>query len=166
MVDIPFVSEEFQRSFRNQFPSQTQTGRDLHVSDVVIPIVDFTPTTAGNSLPLSLSDALNRNTVSYNIATATTTVVGSAGFTRLNFEMSEGTYEIVTNINDGTTNYRINKLYSGPNSVVVIPFVVYAPVGHTINVQSFTSGNNVSIMSTLLADVDGNQVNPFGYNPQ
>ena len=80
--------------------------------------------------------------------------------------MSEGSYEIVTQINDGTSTYRINKLYSGPNSIITIPFTIYSPVGHTIEVVSFTNGNNVSIMSTLLADVNGNVAFPFGYDPQ
>jgi hypothetical protein len=62
MVDVPFVSEDFQRAFRNTFQGQVNSGRDLHVSDVVIPVVDFTPTASGTSLPTNLAQALNLNT--------------------------------------------------------------------------------------------------------
>ena len=47
MVDTPIVSEALQKVFRTNFPSQINSGRDLHVSDVVLPIVDFS-TTAGS----------------------------------------------------------------------------------------------------------------------
>ena len=90
MVDIPFVSENFQRSYRNTFPSQTQTGRDLHVSDVVIPIVDFTPTTSGTSLPLDLRFSRNRNTTSVQTSTTTgfTDVITQSGFWGVNINIS------------------------------------------------------------------------------
>ena len=65
MANIPFVSENFQRSFRNTFPSQTSTGRDLHVSDVVIPVVDFTPTASGTSLPSYMQLARNANSKNF-----------------------------------------------------------------------------------------------------
>ena len=59
MVDTPFVDENFQRAYRNTFKGQVSSGRDLHVSDVVIPVVDFSPTTAGTSLALNLRQARN-----------------------------------------------------------------------------------------------------------
>ena len=90
MVNIPFVSEDFQRAFRNQFPSQTQTGRDLHVSDIVIPIVDFSPTASGASLPFELRDTYNPSATfaNYNTAQTGTEVIGTPGFWSLRFNLS------------------------------------------------------------------------------
>ena len=84
MVDIPFVSENFQRSYRNRFPSQTSTGRDLHVSDVVIPVVDFTPTASGTSLPRDLQEAMDYTTTAISIS-GDTAVTSNTGFYKLNF---------------------------------------------------------------------------------
>ena len=64
-MEAPFVSEEFQRAFRNTFSAQVSTGRDLHVSDVVSPVVDFTPTASCTSLDLNLRRSRSTNTSRY-----------------------------------------------------------------------------------------------------
>ena len=53
MVDTPITSETLQQSYRNSFPSQIGAQRDLHVSDVIIPIVDLTPASEGSASNLS-----------------------------------------------------------------------------------------------------------------
>ena len=54
MAETPIVSESLQKEFRDNFPSQISSGRDLHVSDTIVPIVDFSTTAGVTGLSLSL----------------------------------------------------------------------------------------------------------------
>jgi hypothetical protein len=178
MVDIPFVSEDFQRAFRNQFPAQTSTGRDLHVSDVVIPVVDFTPTASGASLPESLRFARNGNTTtaysSGNVGY--TDIISTPGFFGLdwNFSVSLGSADIYIRL-AGATNVDIM------NQNIILPtgfgnhtnmndqMKVYVPAGYTVQWSTAISAGatlNANLFITPLADVNGNLLNPFNYNPQ
>jgi hypothetical protein len=176
-MDIPFVSEQFQRAFRNQFPSQTSTGRDLHVSDVVIPVVDFTPTTAGASLPSTLRFCRNGNTV---IRAETTSTVGytdwtniTTGFWGFNVKAS-GTGNLNVRIrlttSAGTAILTELQMVNGTDTTNILQddFIAYVPSGGTINTRVyFTSGSGYGgFLATNLADVNGNLTNPFGYSPQ
>ncbi len=58
MADTPIVSESLQKTFRDNFPSQINSGRDLHVSDVIVPIVDFSTSVATSGISTSLQQAL------------------------------------------------------------------------------------------------------------
>ena len=176
MVNIPFVSEEFQRSFRNQFPSQTQTGRDLHVSDIVIPVVDFTPTTSGASLPQDLRFARNVNTKQFNTtATLTNSVISDAspGFNLLDIKLVTvgglGYGEL--KLFDGTSTYNtvsyINGVASSGESLFIQDnLVVYIPTGYSLVTTTEGASFNFNVLITLVADVNGDQLVPFGYNPQ
>ena len=169
MVDTPFVSENFQRSYRNTFPSQTSSGRDLHVSDVVIPIVDFTPTTSGTSLALELRNCINKNSSLNRITTqTTTTIVNSSGFFNLTCELrgnggfAVSQFEILT---DGTSSTSIMNLYAGSAVSSRSIFVVYLNSNDVLRVIT-SSACDLSVMQTPLADVNGNLINPNGYDPQ
>lgn len=176
MVDIPFVSENFQRSYRNTFPSQTQTGRDLHVSDVVIPIVDFTPTTSGTSLPLDLRFSRNRNTTSVQTSTTTgfTDVITQSGFWGVNINISGygGQTTIEHQLNDGSSQVLISKINaqqgSNDNILILENFVVYIKTGDALQYAYTENGTNGTFSGfyTQLADVNGNLISPNGYDPQ
>ena len=121
MVDIPFVSEDFQRAYRNQFPSQTSTGRDLHVSDVVIPIVDFTPTSSGASLPLDLRACLNNNTSLLDISSdqTNTVITSTAGFYQVIYNYSGQN----ATVNTAKLSFNIlNSTTSSTNDVYAVGF--------------------------------------------
>jgi len=176
MVNIPFVSEEFQRSFRNQFPSQTQTGRDLHVSDIVIPVVDFTPTTSGASLPQDLRFARNPNTKNFestSSATRTTVSNASPGFNLLDIKLSTSDSTAVGYLElfDGTSTYNIisyvrSIILTSGNLLSSDKLIVYIPTGYSLLASTTGTSFNYFAVITLVADVDGNQILPFGYDPQ
>lgn len=178
MANIPFVSEDFQRAFRNQFPSQTSTGRDLHVSDIVIPIVDFTPTASGASLPLNLRFA-NNNNVSVVTAESdsTATLVSNTGFFNIYLSLvTEGgnsdisfLFKETTSGSTQSTRTRRNLLPSGGYSSFTDEFVVFIPAGYTLS-YSFSKEGSATARADMffyqIADVNGNLTNPFGYSPQ
>lgn len=169
MVDVPFVSENFQRSYRNTFPSQVSSGRDLHVSDVVIPIVDFTPTTSGTSLALELRNCINLNSNQNRITTATTTtIINGSGFFNVTCDLRgvSGTttaqFDIFT---DGTTSTSIMNVLAGNGLNTRATFIVYLNSNDIM--RAFTdSASDLSVMTTPVADVNGNLINPSGYDPQ
>jgi len=177
MVNIPFVSEEFQRAFRNQFPSQTQTGRDLHVSDTVIPIVDFTPTTSGASLPQDLRFSFNINT-NYLQRTSTGNVVflSSAGFYGCQFNMAckgsdtNAQFGLVDSSGTFNTLFRLTpNVVATEHTFIQYACKIFIPVSYTFNISMAIGGTDVAVLdssATLLADVNGNLVSPFGYSPQ
>ena len=181
-MEAPFVSEEFQRAFRNTFSAQVSTGRDLHVSDVVIPVVDFTPTASGTSLPSQLQFAKNdnsSNTTSTSSASAVDLYDG-AGFVRLETYFtvtgaSSGVsfaqvdlYDKNTSTNKGSMQFYRLQTGSGQSVIYSRDDIVYIPSNHKLiyyrDPNSQTSAINMCV--TLLADLNGNLVNPAGYNPQ
>ena len=177
MVDTPFVDENFQRAYRNTFKSQVSSGRDLHVSDVVIPVVDFSPTTAGTSLALNLRQARNLDggsrVIDQNDASTTFEDYPNTG---------TGFYEVCTNmattgktsfqlqISDGSTSAQIQQIWgvTSANLWCYETVVCYVPVGFKLQSRLLRTDGNCQVFSyaTLLADVDGNEVLPNGYDPQ
>ena len=177
MADVPFVSENFQRAYRNTFQGQVNTGRDLHVSDVIIPVVDFTPTTSGTSLALNLRQARNADgaNVTLDQNDASTSFADFSG-------VGTGFYELSSNmattgkaswqfqLTDGSTSIIMAQLWgiTGANLHIQEKIVVYIPVGYSLQFRLLRTDGNQQVFSqaTLLADVDGNEVLPFGYDPQ
>lgn len=181
MVDIPFVSEDFQRAYRNQFPSQTSSGRDLHVSDVVIPIVDFTGTSAGTSLPLDLRNCLNNNSSvsEFSSSQSNTTLISTAGFYQMyyNADFQNGTANTTTcefnilNNTTASTNIIYKKGFFGEtvSQSYQDSFVVYLPSNNILRLDfALTTGvtTRLYVTATQVADVNGNLQNPSGFNPQ
>ena len=80
MVDTPIVSEALQKTFRDNFPSQLNSGRDLHVSDVIIPIVDFSTSTAVTGLRQDLQEAIDFNVTTFDVQNANITIINTTGF--------------------------------------------------------------------------------------
>ena len=182
MVNIPFVSEDFQRAFRNQFPSQTSTGRDLHVSDVVIPIVDFTPTSSGASLPQNLRFANSAGT-NYKLYDSFINprqdVITSSGFYLIrgnftaqvtgtdyaNFDIDlqdKATSSIITVL-------QLSEIYAG-GGVNEFEFIVFVTPENKVTVDTNIQGTSTRLRLFFsyqqIADVNGNLTNPVGYSPQ
>ena len=181
MVNIPFVSEDFQRAFRNQSPSQTQTGRDLHVSDIVIPIVDFSPTASGASIPFELRDTYNPSAsfLAFNSAQTSTDLITTPGFYALRFNIS---YNGGAGYNPNVT-FKFTDVSTGTNAVFYekafldIPqfgdfsddLKIFIPVGQKVTLTLTANGTDtvaLAISSYQLADVNGNLTNPSGFDPQ
>jgi hypothetical protein len=177
MAEVPFVSEEFQRAYRNTFRGQVSTGRDLHVSDTIIPVVDFTPTASGTSLPPELQYCRNNNSsvFSTSVSGTGTVLAANAGFYKLDVFLSvKDDNTRVTIYNDDTvTQYTIYNgvlvLDAGVHDTLFESFVVYTPSSFSLKadyVPSGTAAGALNIVTTNIADVNGNLVVPSGYDPQ
>ena len=173
-MDTPFVSEEFQRAFRIQFPSQVSTGRDLHVSDVVVPVVDFTPTAAGTSLPLDLRWSYNTASESLALSSDTSnySLISNSGFWAIElYGASDGYINALLNIDllgSGSLK-QIKAYYSQGANSFHDKFNVFLRSNDILKVtfsEEGTSAGNLSINYTQLADLYGNLIEPIGYSPQ
>ena len=169
-MDLPFVSEEFQRAFRNTFQAQVNTGRDLHVSDVVIPVVDFTPTTSGTSLPFDLLSSLNLNTTVFSFTTSTnTTILSTTGFFKIDVDFKTvggGSVQFYF-LDASSTATFVKTLSAGPDQSTSDSFFVFMRPDYTMEcLRSMTGTSTASLNITQVADVNGSLIQPSGYNPQ
>ena len=177
-MDIPFVSENFQRSYRNRFPSQVSTGRDLHVSDVIIPIVDFTPTASGTSLDLNLRRSRSTNTSRYLQTSSSgsfSDITSNSGFFLVSVSVnvsgsSSGLAEYIIALEDsGGTQTVVSGNYLNYENQMYFndEFYVFNPSTYKLVAYfNFPDDGDMSILYTQVADVNGNEQLPPLYSPQ
>lgn len=81
---ISITSEALQATIRRLLPSQQGFGEDLQASNVVLPIIDLTPTAEGSALPTDLQRAVNfTDATAFDINNTSTTVANTPGFYRV-----------------------------------------------------------------------------------
>lgn len=173
MVDTPIVSDSLQKEFRENFPSQISSGRDLHVSDVVVPIVDFSTTVGTTGLPSSLQQALDINVTTFNISNTTTTIINTTGFWRFQGvsiigAQSGGTHNIDFTLTDGTTSKVLFDFFgvrSAGNDYAQTPFdfIVIVKSGFRIEGSTDLADNFLIGNCRQIADLNGTLQNPDGY---
>ena len=172
MVDTPIVNEALQKDFRDNFPSQISSGRDLHVSDVIVPVVDFSTSTAVTGLGTSLQQALDFNVTAFNVENTTTSVVSTPGFYKVFVTFSSfpvaGSVEARAQLTDGVTTkilleQNVNHSSSSNFHAINYEFIVFLKTG--ISLQMFSDSVNMKVTGSLrqLADISGTLVNPDGY---
>ena len=170
MVDTPIVSESLQKTFRDNFPSQINSGRDLHVSDVILPVIDFTTVTGVSGLSTELQESLAfGNQTTFEVNNTTSTIVNTPGFWLIRGALmiidATATSEII--ISDGSTDKTIYKFYpSGTtgnfNAVQDLQFRIFLTAGDSVKV-TMTNQNYFAGSVRQLADISGTLVNPTGY---
>lgn len=78
------VSEALQARIRAILPSQAGFTEDLQAQNVIVPIVDLTPTAEGSSLRANLQEAVTLTQANvFEINNANTTVISTPGLWRL-----------------------------------------------------------------------------------
>lgn len=174
MAETPIVSNTLQTTFRNNFPSQVTSGRDLHVSDVIVPIVDFSSTAGTSGLSVNLQEAIAfANQTSFDVINTTTTLCNSAGFWRIVGNVSwqgstSGSIGGEIEITDGSTDKLIYKIESQSGTegeeFETFPFdiTVFLRSGDSVKA---TGDSRVRFSGSYrqLADISGVLVKPTGY---
>ena len=172
MVDTPIVSEALQKDFRDNFPSQVNSGRDLHVSDVIVPVVDFSTSTAITGLQTSLQQAMDFNITPFDVSNTTTTIISTTGFCRVMALFSAQPLSSSTGalqMTDGSTTKKLfqqDYIHNGSGNGIqdqFIDIIVFLKSG--VSLQAVTNTTNLSIIgsSRQVADISGTLVNPDGY---
>ena len=173
MVDTPIVSESLQKDFRDNFPSQVNSGRDLHVSDVIVPVVDFSTSVAISGLGTSYQQALDFNVSTFDVTNTTTTVFNTPGFVRIfgNCGTQGNTTSDQQNrifLDDGSTEKTLIDFYyrvtAGTSQTIAqFDFIVFLKTGVSLKVQTGAERANINGCCRQIADISGTLVNPDGY---
>lgn len=176
MVDTPIVSESLQKTFRDNFPSQINSGRDLHVSDVITPIVDFSAVAGTTGINQTLQEAIaygNAITIS-QVGSGTASVTSTPGFYRmigtLSIAVGNALNKVDIVLTDGSTAKIVyasaNFTSIGSTQTLSIDFdkVFFVNTGETLQVICSTNNYTSFVGSARqIADISGTLVNPTGY---
>jgi hypothetical protein len=175
MAQITSVtSEALQATLRRLLPSQQGFGEDLQASNVIMPIIDLTPTAEGSVLGINLQTAIAFGSItSINSNNSTVTLANVGGFYRVFGNMSALTSASVRatvdfDISDGISTKEImsmdvtNTLSTANLISNNVDFVFYLNSGDSASVT--TTQNAIFAGSVRqIADISGNLVNPSGF---
>lgn len=172
------TSEALQATLRRLLPSQQGFGEDLQASNVILPIIDLTPTAEGSILPTNLQTAYaHGSNTAFSVTNGTTTVASTGGFYRIagvsNLTIgSNSTRKNTIFINDGATNVVLwqDSMDTGTsaefNTNVAFDFVVFVNSGETLSVFSGAVDCVIAGSIRQVADINGNLVAPSGFVSQ
>lgn len=172
----PITSEALQATIRRLLPSQRGFGDDLQAQNLIVPIIDLTPSAEGSSLPSYLQNAYTLdNATDYEAENATVSIVATPGFWQINASIYSNNNNSLTEgsirVTDGTTTKLIWGCSSpatggGAHISLTNTFVVLLSSGETLQAYSETNQTNVRGSVRQIADINGNLINPAGYTPQ
>ena len=174
---IQITSEALQATIRRLLPSQQGFGEDLQASNVILPIIDLTPSAEGSELNVDLARAVDfTGATTFSTKNTNTTLANVSGFYRVtgtSSGYSSGLADVSSSliINDGSTsklvwNHSIVGGGTTSNASVSIDLVVWLRPGDTLSADS--SANEIIIAGSCrqVADSSGNIVPPSGFTPQ
>jgi hypothetical protein len=163
---VPITSEALQATIRRLLPSQNGFGEDLQASNVILPILDITPTAEGSQLPGYLQTAISvSGTTSFVVQNTTTVLASSPGFW-----IVKGTIN-VDNTNNGqirigtsaTMNAAVTLLANSASKVLPFDLLVFLDTGDQIDATSNGNGAFIDGQYWQIADRYGNLNNPGGF---
>lgn len=171
---ISITSEALQATVRRLLPSQQGFGEDLQASNVILPVIDLTPTAEGSQLQQNFAEAwsLNSNT-NWNATNTTVTIANSPGFYRVwgvacvHTDSAANTTAQI-DLTDGLTSKTLWKLRMHIRSADLVTSeqfdtIVFLDTGESITGES--NGVNAQFEGNVrqVADRYGNIVNPSGF---
>lgn len=174
---IPIVSDALQSTIRRLLPSQRGFGEDLQAQNVIVPIIDLTPTAEGSILGTNLQTALSFDSQTPFAAQNNSVVVANTpGFFRI-FGVCSGESDAAGadsgsfTISDGlsvktiwTTRFRNTTTDS--TYAIGYDFVVFLATGDSITAVSSDLTVHLDGSSRQIADVSGVNVNPAGFTAE
>ena len=172
------TSESLQAEVRRLLPSQRGFGSDLEAQNVIVPIVDLTPTAEGSSLREDLQKAISFDSVSVDFRnTAGSTVAqNTPGFYAYTAELSvlssgtAGQNRAFIQLDDGIASKRIHQLANNSDGnpeepqTVTVSGTVFLTTGDALEIVVLGNDGFVNMSSWPIADVNGNLINPAGFS--
>jgi hypothetical protein len=168
------TSESLQKKIRDLLPSQQGFGVDLQASNVIVPIVDLTAAAEGSQVPESLQNALAFGSqTAFNLNTSGT-ISSTTGFLRIVGTGSCTHDTLITQAKLQMTDSLTTKTIWGleipvrnSGSVTAVGFDLIVFVASGVSVTGLIQNKaNLTGSVRQIADVNGNLVNPSGFNPQ
>jgi hypothetical protein len=174
---IPIVSEALQATIRRLLPSQNGFGEDLQAQNVIVPIIDLTPTAEGSALDDDLQRAFSFDDVtSYIVSGNTATLANTPGFYRIYGAVNVRGSASVTNtltysLSNGLSSKTlfISATTGGGTDVITshtVDFVVFLNAGDSVTCTGSNASAKANGAVIQIADVNGVLSNPAGFNPQ
>lgn len=146
-------------------------------SNVIMPVIDLTPSAEGSSIPVSMQQAIAFDSVTaFDASSSTVVLANSAGFWRIfGVATTNGsgtnTYASSFTMSDGLstkTIWKVNVRQAGTDlgaGQTQFDFVVFLSAGESISAVA-TDGANIVGSYRQIANVNGDLVNPSGFSPQ
>lgn len=169
------TSEALQAQIRNLLPSQEGFGTDLMAQNVIVPIIDLTRAAEGSSTPEILQTALAFGSqTSFAVAGTTSTLVNNSGFYRVIGTCMNNVFNVAHvsqfSISDGLSSKIIWSFNGSAGNTDFVSesydFVVFLRAGDSLTATTTTSVFILAGSTRQIADVNGNLVQPAGFNPQ
>lgn len=171
---IPIVSDALQATIRRLLPSQSGFGEDLQAQNVIVPIIDLTPSAEGSAIGTDLQQAIAFGSqTAFNAAGGSDIVANTPGFYRIwgvaqVTPSPSGSGSCTFTMSDGLsvkTVWGLSSAANGNNSEVAasFDFVVFLAAGESITAVSSNGGNIMTGSSRQIASVTGELVNPSGF---
>ena len=172
------TSESLEATYRGYTPSQNGFTEDLQASNVVIPVIDLTPSSDGATGPEYLQTAWDFSTGSSEAAGNTVTLINNTGFWRVNLvayvENATATARTAqVYITDSLTNKTVWSINTntGAGSVTstslqAYDFTVFLRSGDSLVATTSNIDITLKLSYRQVADINGTLVYPSGYTPQ
>ena len=171
----PITSEAIEATIRNLLPSQNGFGEDMQAQNVIVPIIDITPTAEGSQLPQALQQAFGYDDITtFNVSNTTTAIVNTPGFWRIH-----GTGTIIPNattgagakiqLNNGLATKDCWLMNTSPCDqapmTTAFDFIVFLTTGDTLQASCDVLARICGSVRQV-ATVNGTTVNPTGFSFQ
>ena len=174
------TSESLQAEVRRLLPSQRGFGTDLEAQNVIVPIVDLTPTAEGSALREDLQSAVSWGAVTSvtrdNATDGASIVTNTPGFYRYTVDMailSDNTasiFEVQLEITNTLSPRVIHQLKNSADASGQEPLVafhegvIFNATGNDIRIRNVGVDTFIQCAVWPIADVNGNLINPSGFS--
>jgi len=167
----PITSEALQATIRRLLPSQVGFGEDLEAINLIQPVVDITPTAEGTQLRQDLQTAIDRTITVTSTANTTNTIFSGVGFIQVDCRFQNNSSGAVLSgllqIENSLGTKTVYEVAAGTQDAYIVnDLVFFVGVGETLKAQSTAADAILKTYARQIADLNGNLVNPSGFNPQ
>ena len=172
---IRVTSEALQATVRRLLPSQQGFGEDLEAQNVIVPIIDLTPSAEGSETRQDLQTAASFGSMTVVTTINTTdTIVNTTGFWLVKTTFTNSTNSVAVKtasvaLNNGSTTKDLYAWRAEANSGSmsdVFSYVVFLPAGHSLEQTTSDTSMQLHTSCRQIATVIGDLVDPGGYAPQ
>ena len=174
---ISITSEALQATIRRLLPSQQGFGEDLQASNVILPVIDLTPTAEGSSIPGYLQRSINYASTNTTTANTTNTLATGPGFYEFyavsnilrptSGSASETELIIGGSLGDKTFwNHKAYVSASAGTDVQQFNAVVWLTNTDSLKAKSNQADARIIVSVRQVTNANGDLINPTGFNPQ
>jgi len=169
---IRITSEALQATVRRLLPSQQGFGEDLQASNVIMPVIDLTPTAEGSQLATDLARAMARvDQTNYEVNNSFADIATTPGFYRAvgvsTIAFSSGSprtlIELRGAVNKAVWEHKLQGSTANLASTTQFDYVFFLDTGDSLRMSSNSTVATLAGSVRQVADRYGNITNPTGF---